>query len=148
MIKSQGSQRSQRSQESQFSLYTDGGARGNPGPGAVGVIIKENSKIVKKISKFIGKTTNNQAEYQALILGLGELHKLTKGFVQCFLDSELIVKQLKGEYKVKDKKLIPLYNKVRELAQRFKEVKFVHIPRFRNKEADRMVNEELNRRLE
>ncbi|MFH1565200.1 MAG: ribonuclease HI family protein [bacterium] len=132
-----------------FSLYTDGGARGNPGPAGIGAVIKDGGKVVKKIKKYIGEATNNQAEYEALIFGLSELRKMGgKDLdINCFLDSELVVKQLNLEYKVKNKDLAPLFVKVWNLAQGFKKCKFTHIYREQNKEADRLVNEALDERM-
>ncbi len=130
-----------------YEIYTDGGARGNPGPGALGVVIKKDSEIILKKSKYLGKTTNNQAEYYAIIEGLKEAKSEKIKEIECYLDSELIVKQLSGEYRVKDKKLIPLYNKVVELKEEFLDIDFIHIPRSKNKEADFLVNEELDKSL-
>ena len=145
-----------------IKIYTDGGARGNPGPAGIGVVIKDGDKIIKEVKKYIGETTNNQAEYQALILGLEELGKMseqgvlggsasnleaeppTSVEVDCFLDSELVVKQLNREYKVKNKDLAPLFVKVWNLSQGFKSCKFWHIGREQNKEADRLVNEAID----
>ncbi|MFH1187397.1 MAG: ribonuclease HI family protein [bacterium] len=131
-----------------FSLYTDGGARGNPGPAGIGAVIKDGEAVVKKIKKYIGEATNNQAEYEALIFGLSELKKMGgKDLeVNCFLDSELVVKQLNLEYKVKNKELAPLFVKVWNLAQGFKKCKFFHVYREQNKEADKLVNEALDER--
>jgi ribonuclease HI len=132
----------------QISLYTDGGARGNPGPAGIGVVIKDGDKIIKEIKKYIGEATNNQAEYQALILGLSELKKMDgKNLeVSCFLDSELIVKQLNLQYKVKNKDLAPLFVRAWNLSKGFKKCKFSHVFREQNKEADRLVNEALDER--
>lgn len=131
-----------------FSLYTDGGARGNPGPAGIGAVIKDGEKVIKKIKKYIGEATNNQAEYEALIFGLSELKKMggKELEVNCFLDSELVVKQLNLEYKVKNKELAPLFVKVWNLAQGFKRCKFFHVYREQNKEADKLVNEALDER--
>ena len=128
-----------------YSLYTDGGARGNPGPAAIGVVlISPEGKEVKALGRTIGSTTNNQAEYQALLLGL-EL-ALAEGVreLACYLDSELVVKQLNREYKVKDKDLAPLFIRVWNMAQEFKTVSFSHVPRERNTRADGLVNEALD----
>lgn len=130
----------------QLFLYTDGGARGNPGPAGIGAVVKDGERIIKKIKKYIGEATNNQAEYEALILGLSELKKIGgKDLeVSCFLDSELVVKQLNFEYKIKNKDLATLFVKVCNLAQSFKKCKFFHVYREQNKEADRLVNEALD----
>jgi len=127
-----------------FIIYSDGGARGNPGPAAIGVVIKNGDKIVQEISKTIGETTNNQAEYQAILAGLEAVKKLGAETVECFLDSELVVKQLKHEYKVKNKELAPLFVKVHNLSIQFKKISFTHVRREQNKEADKLVNEALD----
>jgi len=136
-----------------FILYTDGGARGNPGPAATGIVVYDsNNHKILEFSSYIGITTNNQAEYQALILGLGQVQKivsdkylLKETNIVAYLDSELVVKQLKGEYRVKNKGLQPLVEKALRLTQDFNQVDFLHIPRQNNKEADRLVNQELDK---
>lgn len=132
-------------------LYTnsDGGARGNPGPGAIGIIIREEGKILVKYSSFIGESvTNNIAEYEALIKALELVASgHTKDEVTCFLDSELVVKQLLGEYRVKNNNLIPLFLKVQKLQEKFKKIRYVHVSRFDKFQmiVDEMLNEELDR---
>ena len=136
-----------------FTLYTDGGARGNPGPAATGAVIYDASGAeVGHFSTYLGVATNNQAEYQALILGLGRLqkliddeHKLGDILVTVLMDSELIVRQLNGEYRVKNKDLKPLFTKAEELAKSFGRVIFRHIPREQNAVADALVNQTLDR---
>ena len=136
-----------------YILYTDGGARGNPGPAAAGVVIYDAKlKEVDKFAHYLGVATNNQAEYQALILGLGRIqkivsdsHKLAEPPVEVFMDSELIVKQLSGEYRVKNKGLKPLVAKVEELAAQFASIKFRHIFRDKNTLADKLLNIELDK---
>lgn len=131
------------------NLYTDGGARGNPGPAAAGVVVIEDGELVACKSKYLGETTNNQAEYQALILGLKLLRKDFGDYltVVAHLDSELVVKQLNGEYKVKNAEILPRYTEVKKLAQEFEKVSFVHIPRAKNHQADALVNECLDKEL-
>ena len=136
-----------------YILYTDGGARGNPGPAAIGVVIYDAKlKEVDKFANYLGVATNNQAEYQGLILGLGRVrkiaetkHQLAEVEVEVFMDSELIVRQMKGEYKVKNKELKPLFAKVEELASKFASVKFKHILRDKNTLADKLLNAELDK---
>jgi len=129
-------------------LHTDGGARGNPGPAAIGVVLEnEQKKVIKEFGRYIGPATNNQAEYQALIAALTEAKHLGAAKVICYLDSELIVKQLKQEYKVKDKDLGVLFIKAWNLSQSFKEVSYHHIPREQNKHADALVNQALDQHL-
>jgi ribonuclease HI len=131
-------------------IYTDGGARGNPGPAGIGVVIldldqgKEGATLAT-VSKYLGETTNNQAEYQAVINGLTEASKLKAQEVEIVSDSELLVKQCRGEYKVKDPDLAKLFMQVWNLQQNFKKVIFNHTRRSGNKEADRLVNEAIDK---
>jgi len=130
-----------------LTIYTDGGARGNPGPAGTGVVIyDENKKVVQKLAKYLGKQTNNQAEYQALILGLRWAKSLRAVEVRCCLDSELVVKQMRGEYKVKNPNVKPLYEKAVALTGSFAAVSFSHVSREKNKEADKLVNEAIDSR--
>ncbi|MDO8591492.1 MAG: 4a-hydroxytetrahydrobiopterin dehydratase [bacterium] len=122
-------------------LFTDGGSRGNPGPSAGAfVICKMDDNVVEKAGFYIGITTNNQAEYQALLKGLQRTQALGVRKLNVFMDSELIVKQLKGLYKVKNKGLEPLHRQTKGLAASFEEISFNHVPRALNKEADSEVN--------
>ena len=124
-----------------LTIYTDGGARGNPGPAGIAyVIYDENNKLIAKNSKLIGTATNNQAEYKALIFGLEGAEKIKGKKINCLLDSELVVKQLTGLYKVKDRDLKPLFAKILILTNKFNLVTFKHIPREKNKLADKLVN--------
>jgi len=126
-------------------IHSDGGARGNPGPAAIGVVLEDLSgKILKQMGKYIGETTNNQAEYQALLAGLQEAKKLDATEVRCYLDSELVVKQMCQEYKVKDKDLGVLFIKAWNLSQSFAKVSYHHVPREQNKQADALVNKALD----
>ncbi len=127
-------------------IHSDGGARGNPGPAGIGAIInREDGQVVAEISQFLGHATNNQAEYQALLAGLEKAVILGADTLDCFLDSELVVKQINREYKVKNKELAPLFLKVYNLTTKFKNIRFIHIPREQNKEADRLANEAMDR---
>ena len=126
-------------------IYCDGGARGNPGPAAIGVVIKSsNRQLLKSYGKFIGEATNNQAEYQALISALEEAKKLGAVSIKFYLDSELLVQQMRREYRVKDKHLQKLFVAAWNLTVNFKGVVFSHIPREQNKEADFEVNKALD----
>ena len=130
-------------------IYTnsDGGARGNPGPGAVAAIVRKEGEILSKSSKFIGEnTTNNVAEYEGLILALELASNITKDEITCFLDSELVVKQLLGEYKVRNENILPLFLKVQKIQERFKKIKYAHVPRTDNfqKIVDELLNNELD----
>jgi ribonuclease HI len=127
-------------------LHSDGGARGNPGPAGIGAVLEIGSDK-KLLKKYIGETTNNQAEYQALLLGLEEAVKLGVDEIVCYLDSELVVKQLNREYKVKNKDLAPLFVKVWNIGQQLKKIEFKHVFRTDNKEADALVNEVLDEQL-
>ncbi len=127
------------------TLHTDGGARGNPGPAGIGAVLEVDGKK-HGYKKYIGEGTNNQAEYKALILGLEKAKDAGAQEIECFLDSELVVKQLNREYKVKDKELGVLFVKVWNLMQVFKKVTFKHIYREQNKEADKLVNEAIDNR--
>ena len=130
-------------------IYTnsDGGSRGNPGPGAIGVVVREGDTILIRSSKFIGQfTTNNEAEYEALILAMELASSITDEEVTCILDSELVVRQLLGEYRVKNQRLLPLFLKVQKLQENFKKITYVHVSRDNKyqKLADEMVNRELD----
>lgn len=128
------------------NLYTDGGARGNPGPAAAGIVIKdEKNDLIESSGKYLGELTNNQAEYQALIFGLSEVKKTGASEVNVFMDSQLIVNQLNHKFKVKDKDLASLFVKVWNLTLAFKKVSWQHITRDKNKLADFEVNKALNR---
>jgi ribonuclease HI len=129
-------------------LFTnsDGGSRGNPGPGAIGVIVRKEGVIISKYSGFIGRNvTNNMAEYEALITALRMALKYSKK-VTCMLDSELVVNQLLGKYRIKDKKLFPLFLKVQKLQEEFDEIIYKHVSREDKFQimADELVNEELD----
>lgn len=127
-------------------IFTDGGARGNPGPAGIGAVLyDEDKKVVAEISRFLGVATNNQAEYKALISALNKATDLGAKDIECYLDSELVVKQLKREYKVKSPELAPLFLDVHNLSLNFKHISYTHIPREKNKEADRLANEAMDR---
>lgn len=131
-------------------IYTnsDGGARGNPGPGAIGVIIRREGHILTKYSKKIGNfVTNNIAEYEALIKALELASTFTKNEITCFLDSELIVNQLLGKYRVRNPKLLELFLKVQKLQENFKSIKYIYVSREDTFQqiCDEMLNEELDR---
>jgi len=132
-------------------IYTnsDGGSRGNPGLGAIGVIVRDGEKILSKYSAKIGKlVTNNIAEYEALVKALELASKHTKDELTCFLDSELVVKQLLGEYRVKKPELLRLFLRVQKLQENFKSIKYQHVSRGDKFQiiVDEILNEELDRR--
>jgi ribonuclease HI len=127
-------------------LWTDGAARGNPGPAGIGAILKSpTGEVLFKGSEFLGHTTNNVAEYKAVLLGLAGA--LAQGIdrIEVRADSELLIKQLKGEYRVKSPGLRPLFEEARRLISRFTSVKLTHIRRELNGEADRLANEGIDR---
>lgn len=130
--------------------YTDGGARGNPGPAAIGIYATDaDGTVVLEHKETIGERTNNFAEYQAVITALSLLHErfpavVKSGTVSFRLDSELVVKQILGQYRVKEFTLQPLHEQVMAKLKGFAQVSFSHVRRAQNKEADRLVNEALD----
>jgi len=132
-------------------IYIDGGSRGNPGPSAFGISISDGQKnILKEYSQYIGEATNNEAEYQALIFALKKTkslfgkEKIKKMDIELMSDSELLIKQMKGEYKVLNPKIQTLFLKAWNLKIDFGKLKFFLISREENQEADRLVNEVLD----
>lgn len=122
-------------------IHSDGGARGNPGPAGVGAILTtEDGVVAAEISQYLGRATNNQAEYRALITALEKAQELKATEVDCYLDSELVVKQLNRQYKVKNADLAPLFLKVHNLSLGFSHCRFFHVRRELNKEADKLAN--------
>jgi len=131
-------------------IYADGGSRGNPGPAAIGVIlIDEKGRVIKEYAEKIGRATNNEAEYEAVIFGLQKAkllfgrRKIKTMEVQVRMDSEFVIKQLNGKYKILDRRIEQLFLKTWNLKVDFGEVKFVYISRNENIEADRLVNKAL-----
>jgi ribonuclease HI len=126
--------------------YSDGGARGNPGPaGAGGVVQTPQGEVLAEISEYLGETTNNIAEYKALILTLQQASRFVSKSLEVRADSELMVKQLKGEYKVKNEGLKPLYLQAKDLLLNYKIVSIKHVYRSDNKRADELANEAMDR---
>lgn len=129
-------------------LFGDGGSRGNPGPSASGfVLYDEHDNLLADKGVYLGVTTNNQAEYTALKLGLEEAHKLGALEVEVHMDSLLVVNQMKGIFKIKNRELWPLHDAIQQLLPQFKKVTFTHIPRELNKAADAAVNRALDAQL-
>jgi ribonuclease HI len=127
-------------------VNVDGGARGNPGPAAIAAVIEDGSgEVLEERSEAIGTATNNIAEYRALLLGIERAAALGAERLELIGDSELIVRQVKGEYKVKDENLRTLHRQVREALEGFEVWSIRHVRREENAEADRLVNEELDR---
>jgi ribonuclease HI len=125
-------------------IYADGGSRGNPGPAGAGAYLTVDGQIVAQLSKFIGVATNNVAEYTGLLIGLEKALEMGYRRVEVRMDSELIVKQMIGVYKVKNENLQTLFRKADTLATRFSEFKIVHVRRAYNKDADRLANQAMD----
>lgn len=129
-------------------VYSDGAARGNPGPaGAGAVLVEPNGQVVDRIGKFLGVQTNNYAEYMGLLLGLKRARELGVNEVEIYADSELMIRQLGGRYQVKSPSLRPLYEEALELLNEFSRVKLVHVPREMNSAADEMSNRAIDERM-
>jgi ribonuclease HI len=126
-------------------VNVDGGARGNPGPAAVGVVVRDaDGEILEEVGRRIGDATNNVAEYRALLLGIERARELGGTELELVGDSELIVRQVKGEYKVKDAGLRELHAEVKDALAPFESWSIRHVRRESNAEADRLVNETLD----
>lgn len=129
-----------------IATNSDGGSRGNPGQGAIGVLIRKEDNILELHGEKVGIVTNNEAEYIALIRALQIASTYTKEEVTCFMDSELIVKQLLGEYRIKNKRLLKFFLKVQELQENFEKINYVHVSR--NDKFQQMVDTVLNIELD
>ncbi|MEI8176046.1 MAG: ribonuclease HI family protein [Candidatus Omnitrophota bacterium] len=128
-----------------LELFVDGASRGNPGPAGLGVVIKdEHKKTVREFYKYLGTATNNIAEYSALVYGLQEALMLGAEDITLHMDSELVVRQLKGEFRVRDANLKKFFDQAIHLIGGLKRCEIVHIKREFNKEADRLANKALN----
>jgi ribonuclease HI/pterin-4a-carbinolamine dehydratase len=131
-----------------LKMYADGGSRGNPGPSASGfVLLDKNNNVVVDKGVYLGVTTNNQAEYTALKLGLEEALKLGAHEIDIYMDSLLVVNQMKGIFKIRNRDLWPIHDAIRKLEAKFKKVSFTHVPRELNKLADAAVNRALDEEL-
>jgi len=131
-------------------IYTDGGSRGNPGPAAYAVIISdENDRIVREFAAYLGRATNNEAEYRGLIAGLREAEGIEAKEISVVMDSEVVVKQMTGEYRVKAGNLSPLHREAKERMRRFEDSAIEHVEREHPMivRADGLVNEELDRHV-
>jgi ribonuclease HI len=125
---------------SRVIIHADGASRGNPGPAAIGATIKdEQGRLIASVSQRIGTATNNQAEYRALIAALVKAARLGASQADIYLDSELVVRQINGEYRVKRATLKPLYHQVKQWQSRLKGFTITHIPRQQNTEAHRLA---------
>lgn len=135
-------------QKEKITIYTDGGSRGNPGPAGIGaVIVGLDGNVLKEVSKFLGKQTNNFAEYEAVVEGLQAVKKILGKSLKDFdfevkMDSQLVARQLSGEYQIKEETLFPQFIKIHNMQVKdFPKIKFTYISREENKEADRLANE-------
>lgn len=137
----------------QFTLYADGGARGNPGPAGAGAVVFDSmGKRVVEVADYLGETTNNVAEYEAVLRGLKALVAEYEGAflrsvpLEIRMDSKLVIEQLKGAYRVKHPNLVPRYLEVKNMITRnFTTVRFTHVPREQNKDADELANRAMDR---
>ena len=132
-------------------IYTDGGSRGNPGPAALGVVFMDASgKVIKEYGKALGRRTNNEAEYEAVLFGLQKARalfgreKISGMQVEVRMDSELVSRQLAGEYKVEEERIWPIFMKIWNTRMDFPNIAFRHVPREENRRADAMVNHALD----
>lgn len=132
-----------------IEVHVDGGSRGNPGPAAAGIVL--GPPLNKHFSKYLGKATNNEAEYTSVIEALKKIkatlgkEKIKDLHVEVYMDSQLAVRQLSYEYKIQSSNIIPLFIKIHNLRVDFGKVTFKHVPREKNKDADKMVNIELDK---
>lgn len=140
--------------DKKYLIHTDGGSRGNPGPAAIGVVIESADKSLKKeYGEYIGETTNNEAEYRAVIFALKKLKlligkdKARDAVIEMHTDSELVQRQLTGEYKLSDRNIQQFFLEIWNLKMDYGSVSFRHIPREENHGADRMVNSALDKEL-
>ena len=124
-----------------FEVFIDGASKGNPGEASVGILIREDGKVLKTISKAIGLATNNVAEYTALLYALEELLVMNVKKIKVHTDSALLYNQLLGKYQVKNDLLKKLFDQAQELGRKFEDVQIVNIPREKNKEADQLANQ-------
>jgi ribonuclease HI len=131
----------------ELTIFTDGASRNNPGEAGVGIFITQDSIPIEKIAQYLGTATNNVAEYTAAIIGLEHAVKLRATSVKLCADSELLVKQLNGQYKVKNEGLKPLYAKLKELIAKIGSVEVQYIPRDQNREADALANKAIDEKL-
>ncbi len=132
-----------------LQIYTDGAARNNPGPAGLGVVfLDKNAKVISSFKKYIGEATNNQAEYKALILALQKAKELKTEKITVYMDSKLVVEQVNGNFKIKEPILKKLYWQIRDLILELGgNIEFIHIPRTRNKQADKLANQAIDEKI-
>ena len=140
-----------KERQQKLIIYTDGGSRGNPGPAALGVVFVDASgKVIKEYGKALGRKTNNEAEYEAVLFALQKVRalfgreKLGLMHIEMRMDSQLVAKQLTGEYKIEEEHLWPLFMKIWNTRMDFPNITFCHVPREENRRADAMVNQALD----
>lgn len=130
-----------------IQIFTDGGSRGNPGPAASGIVIlTTKGEVIEAFGEYLGTATNNVAEYTAIRLALEAAAKYDPKVIECYMDSELAVRQLNGIYRVKNENLRPIFEAIKKLAQGY-EITFEHVYREKNKLADAQVNKAIDRAL-
>ena len=129
-----------------YQIYSDGASRGNPGPSGIGaVILDEKGKVVHEIAKYIGQVTNNVAEYEALLEALDYCVKHKLSPVEILADSQLLIRQLSGQYKVRHENIKPLFQRAKDYLVHLKVAGYRHVPREENKHADKLANEGIDR---
>jgi len=124
-----------------YQIYSDGASRGNPGPSGIGAVILKDGEVVHEIAKYIGEVTNNVAEYEALLEALDYCVKHKLSPVEILADSQLLIRQLCGQYKVKHENIKPLYQRARDYLVHLKVTGYQHVPREQNKHADKLANQ-------
>ncbi len=132
-----------------ITIHSDGAARGNPGPAGAGAILRdEKGSVLAELFEYLGEMTNNQAEYSALIMALSEAKRLGATELSIYADSELMVRQIKGEYKVKNEGLKPLFGEAVKALRAIKHYTIQHLPREKNKEADKLANRAIDEKYD
>jgi ribonuclease HI len=132
---------------SRLEIYIDGASKGNPGPAGVGVVISRGEEVLKNISEYIGTATNNIAEYRALIAALRAATDLKAVSVKIYTDSQLLYRQMKKEYRVKDPHIAVLYQQALSFMRNFEEITLEHIPRENNRGADKLATQAVKKAL-
>lgn len=135
-----------KNEPTSWRLFTDGASKGNPGPAGAGwILVNDLDSVPLKDSKYLGEATNNEAEYQALILGLKNALSHGVQAIRIHMDSELLVRQINGVYRVKNPRLKVFFHQVQDLLRQFHQYAIMHIPREQNREADGMANEAIKK---